>query len=212
MSTDSENVKQFFDQTDNYLHKRFGIQIRSELIKSMLGNRVYKNVLDVGCGDGKISLPIFTNKTQLTLLDLSDKMLELATANVPQEMKGHVNTYCGSLDSFAPDKKYDLILAIGLLAHTPSVEEALEKMKSLLNDDGRLIVQFSDYQHLITKIALSTSKGYSYKLQKIRRSDLRNLCRKTGFKIERAVKFANIIPGMGRLPDKMLYSFVKMSV
>jgi SAM-dependent methyltransferase len=51
-------------------------------------------VLDIGCGDGSISLPLLTGKTSLTLLDLSAKMLSIAKYRGMHRLKSFHESSC----------------------------------------------------------------------------------------------------------------------
>ena len=47
-------------------------------------------ILDIGCGDGSLSLPLLDDRSRLTLLDFSEGMLERARQNIPPGMNTRV--------------------------------------------------------------------------------------------------------------------------
>ena len=71
-----ELVRTFFDQPQNYLErKRFDIRLRAETTKTFLEGTNCTKIIDIGCGDGSVSLPLLLSDRYLTLLDLSSTML-----------------------------------------------------------------------------------------------------------------------------------------
>ena len=52
-------VKAVFEDAGRYLNRRrFDIRIRAETIGALVSGASFRNVLDIGCGDGSISLPL----------------------------------------------------------------------------------------------------------------------------------------------------------
>jgi 2-polyprenyl-3-methyl-5-hydroxy-6-metoxy-1,4-benzoquinol methylase len=49
-------TKSFFDKTHLYLHKQFGLRVRAEIARDVVGYAIKGHaVLDAGCGDGSIT-------------------------------------------------------------------------------------------------------------------------------------------------------------
>src|ERR1039458_272329 len=72
-------VKAAFERPQRYLDKRrCDIRIRAETVRSFTAGQTFTRVLDVGCGDGSISLPLLSQATRMTLLDLSSGMASIA--------------------------------------------------------------------------------------------------------------------------------------
>ena len=46
----SNKVKLFFDNTDNYLKNNYNISLRKNIIKTLIGSKKGRSILDVGCG------------------------------------------------------------------------------------------------------------------------------------------------------------------
>ena len=79
-------VKKFFDNAQRYLNNNSeNINIRKLILGDMLKSINKDRILDVGCGDGSISIPLLDNDNQLTLLDFSHEMLKLAKLNVKEK-------------------------------------------------------------------------------------------------------------------------------
>src|SRR5437867_2018514 len=84
------NVRAFFEEPESYLHRDFQVEVRAEIVRAMLPDAVGLRILDIGCGDGRVSLQFLPQAKQVTLLDLSESMLHRARANVPSDRAGKV--------------------------------------------------------------------------------------------------------------------------
>ena len=210
MSTVHEhNVKHFFNTPTNYLRKSFGLRLRKDLFGKLLQEEKFNHVLDVGCGDGSISLPYIDRFNHLTLNDLSPEMLNLAVKNLsdsyPEKMRNRVSISNVAFQNAVFNTKFDLILMIGVLAHVKDINVCISKLHQLLHPHGSLIVQFSEYNHPLTRIThLFNSRGYD-----INRLSYHNVSSlfKDRFILTNEVKYLIPFPGMSLLDDNFLYSF-----
>ena len=202
MNKHGKEVLKFFDKTDNYLHKTFGQKVRKKIVYELLGDLRNKKILDVGCGNGVISLE-YAKKNNLTLIDISTNMLELAKANAQSKGIDNINYFRGSIEEFDSPEKYDAIIAIGLLSHVSSINGTIVKLKSLLNNNGNLIIQFSDLNSFITKINLFLSKR-KYIINSCTKEDMFGIINSLGYDLINEIQYSILFPGMGRLPDKIL--------
>src|SRR6266481_3300 len=78
------------------------------------------HVLDVGCGAGNYTLKLLEQIPSLdvTLIDLSEAMLERAKERVKQATTGEVTTIQGDIREIRlPDSQFDVILAAAVLHH-----------------------------------------------------------------------------------------------
>ena len=72
-------IKRAFEQPQWYLTKTaYNIKVRIETIKEFVNGQSPKNILDIGCGDGSLSLHLLTTDNHITLLDRSKRMMEIA--------------------------------------------------------------------------------------------------------------------------------------
>ena len=79
-----------------------------------------RHVLDVGCGAGNYSLKLLQHLPNLdvTLIDLSQPMLERAAERVGRATSGHITTIQGDIRELRlADGEFDVILAAAVLHH-----------------------------------------------------------------------------------------------
>jgi 2-polyprenyl-3-methyl-5-hydroxy-6-metoxy-1,4-benzoquinol methylase len=97
-------------------------------------------VLDVGCGTGLVS-NLFAMKynSNFTSIDFSDSVDYAKDFAYKNEIK-NVTWIKDDFLNFSTDKKFDVIICCGVLHHIPEHEQALVKMKSMLKEDGILIL------------------------------------------------------------------------
>ncbi len=211
-------VRSFFNKPTgrhSYLEKRFGVDIRAYVTRKLLRDVTHSAILDIGCGDGTLSLQYASGENELTLVDFSDKMLECARKNTPWE---HIqDTKYLKIDflKYVPDQPFDIVLCIGVLAHLQSLDECVKKLNYLLKPGGLCLIQFTDYSSWITKLDVLYSSllraigkdTRKYPLQRIFYSDVLGCFSKNGFEVVEQCRYSLLLPGMGRLPNKFLYKY-----
>lgn len=143
-----QEVRATFNQTEKYLDRNTSILVRVNLIKNMSKSFLYKNIIEIGCGDGSIGLSILDENKELTLLDISENMIVRAKEKTPSSLCRKVEYIVQDIYTYQPRKKYDLVICVGVLAHVPSIEDLLIKIGSILSESGHLILQFTESQSL----------------------------------------------------------------
>ena len=196
-------VYNYFNKTDNYLHKNFGIIIRKKILNDILGPQKNKNILDVGCGDGNVSLE-YGYKNKLSLIDQSEKMLSLAKKNATLLKVRNINFFNCSLKNFSPKKKYDVIILFGFLAHVDSLSNTFDKIYSFLNNNGKILIQYSDHKKLLTKANMYFSDKI-YKKNRITDNLIDQILNNFGLKIQKKIRYSILPPGIGILPNELLH-------
>jgi 2-polyprenyl-3-methyl-5-hydroxy-6-metoxy-1,4-benzoquinol methylase len=206
----SSNVYQFFNKTDNYLHRTFGVRLRAEIVQEFLGPIDNARILDAGCGDGGVSLQFLKNN-EITFCDLSENMLKEVESQVPTALRSRATLINSTIENFKSQNKYDYIFCIGVLAHVPSIEQCLAHLSTLLAKNGVLVIQFSDYDHWLTRLSVRLAR-HNYRVNSIRRHELQTLTTMLGYKIHKTIQHTFMLPGMGKLPDELLYKIQRITL
>src|SRR5665213_2812191 len=110
--SEQERVKKFFDDPLPYLRNNPYVDLRANAVRRLLPLRAGMSILDLGCGDGRISIPLVRESGDLLLVDSSAAMLELAMRSVPPNAAGRVRCQHVDLADFEPQQQYDVVLCI----------------------------------------------------------------------------------------------------
>ena len=100
-------------------------------------------VLDVGCGAGSHSLYLQNEKKlAVTAIDISEKAVEAC------KLRGVSNVKVEDLLHFETDEKFDTIILLmngtGIFGKLENVPNYLQKLKSLLAENGQILIDSSD--------------------------------------------------------------------
>jgi SAM-dependent methyltransferase len=205
-------VEHFFNTPSKYFVKRYGLLIRRDLLEIAIQEQDFlnKDIADIGCGDGSLSLPFLEQSKSLMLIDISQPMLDLARDNIGRFKEGafsdKVNYWKGDIRDYKQDRSYDLVLVIGVLSHVNNVEGFMKSLINNLKSDGKLVIQFSTWYHpLILLTNLFSKRGYH--MNKLSTSKIGQLADLSGFQLKFKRQYSFPFPGMRFLNDKLLYKF-----
>ena len=123
-----------------YLFRDFSGMPKLEQQALLLSNG---KVLDVGCGAGSHSLYLQNEKNlEVTAIDVSNNAVEAC------ELRGVSNVKVEDILYFETDKKFDTILLLmngtGIFGKLEYVSKYLQKLKSLLAENGQILIDSSD--------------------------------------------------------------------
>ena len=151
MSSRIDEVKSLFETPAWYLDRRqFNINIRTETVEELVAKLAPKQILDIACGNGSISMPLLKPTNRLTLLDLSSAMLANAKSRIPEGLAGNVRLI--NEDFFKADlapHSFDLIICLGLIAHVDSPKALVSRIAELLTPGGVVIMESTDSSHFL---------------------------------------------------------------
>ncbi len=106
----------------------------NEWIKNNIGDR--KSILDVGCGNGYLSLFLRNDKNFVVGIDPSD--LSIKNAN-EQNNYSNVKFIQTTFEGFETSRKFDAVIFVASIHHM-NMNDAIDKAKALLNRNGILII------------------------------------------------------------------------
>lgn len=150
---DIAQVKRYFNVTSfKYLKNRSVIKIRMVAIREMLTGINKSTILDLGCGDGSLSLQFLPEVDLITLVDFSDNMLNICRNKVPDKWVNRVEFIVKDINSFVTKDKYDVVLCVGVLSHVESIYSVLNKIFECTKPGGYCIIQLSDSGKLLGRL------------------------------------------------------------
>lgn len=221
MSTKTTEVKARFESPQWYLRRRrYNIEVRRETVEEFARGLNPARVLDIGCGDGSISLPLLTATNRLTLVDLSGGMLEIAKSRIPKVAAERVGVVNG--DFLAADlgsQTFDLIICLGLLAHVDSAAQVIAKITGLLSVDGAVIMESTDAGHFLARRkglfdrALQMAGRVPYPLTRTTSDEIAGMFKDRGFELSAIFRYslpANTFALDRIIPQGVLHWLIKV--
>ena len=116
----------------------------ADLIRQEVKNQVVdfsdKHILDFGGGTGLVSLPLAKQSGSVTLVDISEKMLEQTHLKVEKQGIENVQLLERDLLLNPLNQLFDIIVVSRVLHHVPNVEETLAMFRNHLVEAGRLFI------------------------------------------------------------------------
>jgi len=208
MATKIDRVKDVFENVPRYLDRQnVDIRVRAKTVKVLSSLIKWRRLLDIGCGDGSISLPLVTPEVHLTMLDLSSSMAAITKAKVPEELSGNVVVKNENFmtASFHPGS-FDLIVSVGVLAHVDSPDEFISRIQQLLVPGGSLIVEFTDCRHVVGRFGrflgslTELLKPAKYPTNRLSFSEMAEIFNRHNLQLMTTFRYATIpIPGVSRV-------------
>jgi ubiquinone/menaquinone biosynthesis C-methylase UbiE len=116
---------------------RFDYKMTREALLGVLKGKKYEKILEIGPGPGTWT-PIFAGICEsLTLVDISDTMLDIAK----NRLKEHEITFhLGDFMELRFEEKFDLIIAVRSFEYFEEKEKFIHKCNNILSDGGEIIL------------------------------------------------------------------------
>jgi 2-polyprenyl-3-methyl-5-hydroxy-6-metoxy-1,4-benzoquinol methylase len=185
------------------------IDLRKKIVLKVIDkpDRVLR-IVDIGCGNGSISGQ-FAEYHEVTFVDFSKRRLDEAKKKFSMFPRTYfVNS---SLESYEPhQKKYDLVFCIGVLAHVGDIDNTLKKLSELVCDDGKIIIQFTDHDKLISRLLSLKIKikkiyydSYGYSTNKTNCMQIKKNILKNNLDIKKYYRYFPSLPLFRFLPESI---------
>jgi len=204
----SDHVRHVFEDTSRYLKNRqVDIRFRIDTVATYASDLKRQRVLDIGCGDGSISLQLLRPGCRFTLMDISSSMVTRAKANVPEDFAHAVEVRNENFTSASfGSESFDLVVAVGVMAHVDSPDEFLQKIKGLLQPGGSLILEFTDAYHFVGRTGRFWSRlkelaaPAKYPTNKLSFAQVAKLFERHGLKLVSGFRYSRVpVPGFNIL-------------
>ena len=135
-------------------------------------------VLEIGCGTGRIIIPIAESGISVVGLDNSAPMLDIArgkTAGLPDETRRRIQIVEDDMRTFHLDQRFDLaIMPYRAFLHMMTVDDqrmALTRIRDHLEEDGRLVFNVFDPSLEIIAAYMNRPRGTLSHIGSIRHPD-----------------------------------------
>jgi SAM-dependent methyltransferase len=210
-------AKDYFANPEPYLRNNPYIGLRAQMVRKMLPALAGKSVLDLGCGDGRISIPLADQARELWLVDASAAMIENARRRIPPGHADKIHSVCTDLADFEPPHQFDVVLCIGVLAHVADPLATVRLLARSLVPGGCAIIQLTDEASLLGRV--------TYRLGALRRrtrnpelrmfnhmtlQDVSGELTLAGLKFSGLFRYV-LIPGIRALPPSMTQAIFRIT-
>ena len=136
MKHDFNHKAETFDSPKNI----FLANLVCQAVEKQLDLLSDKEILDFGGGTGLLTLPLAKQAKSVTLVDISEKMLEQARLKAEQQDINNIQFLEQDLLGKPLEKEFDLIVVCRVLHHMPDLDAALSLLHKHLREDGQLLL------------------------------------------------------------------------
>jgi len=198
--TDLESKKEYFNRywrtRDLYSADARSNQ-RAQYVLDLLGELQGGKALDVGCGRGLIMDRLQDAGFDVCGCDLSNETINRLAS------EGRDVFLCDIERDDIPGK-YDIVLCLEVLQQVFDPMQVVEKMKSALTENGRLIISVPNELHLLSRLKLLVGRSH---LGHFEESHIRlfaprraaQLFERTGLETEKVISVPVVPPRMKKL-------------
>ena len=208
MIHNTESVIEHFNTSSGYAYSNVITDIRKSIIQLIIKNAQNKQILDIGCGNGDVTIN-YVNDNYVTFVDFSDTMIEKVKDKLGHVLKSNAKVIKSDIESLNLSTKFDFIVCMGVIAHVNNVNLVIQKLSNMLNKDGQIILQYTDSKKLISSMLnlknqlKSTLKNKStYKINKTTSNDIYTFLKNENLKITNKINYYPILPLMSLLSSK----------
>ena len=136
MKHDFNHKAETFDSPKNI----FLANLACQAVEKQIDLLSDKEILDFGGGTGLLTLPLAKQAKSVTLVDISEKMLEQARLKAEQQDIKNIQFLEQDLLKNPMEQEFDLIVVSRVLHHMPDLDEALSLFHQHLKEDGQLLL------------------------------------------------------------------------
>jgi 2-polyprenyl-3-methyl-5-hydroxy-6-metoxy-1,4-benzoquinol methylase len=172
----------------------------------MLGEFHGLSVIDAGCGNGSVSMG-FLLDNRVTFLDPSSHMLSETAKAIPPECASRAELIHAGLLDAALERRFDIIVCLGVLAYIEDTGSAIERLAGLLKPGGRCLLQITDADtafgalmyHYAVRHARLVAPGCT-RPTRTTRSQILSSASNCGLNLIAEERYAPTLPGLRRWP------------
>jgi 2-polyprenyl-3-methyl-5-hydroxy-6-metoxy-1,4-benzoquinol methylase len=202
---EQERMKQFFNAPDRYLKDNFIIITRQKIIRDLTKLLTIRSVLDLGCGNGSLTLSFLPQAKEQVFVDISPNMLSIVRKNIPAQYLSKTRIIQEDIACLKLDRKYDLVVCIGVLAHVLDIEKIFQVISEHVSDDGYVILQNANSDTFESKVFwwVFYPNGGEYVVNKTNSHKLGQLLQQFGLKVIKEIRHPHPFPFIGRIAPNL---------
>ncbi|RSI95961.1 class I SAM-dependent methyltransferase [Streptococcus mitis] len=136
MKHDFNHKAETFDSPKN----NFLANLVCQAVEKQLALLSDKEILDFGGGTGLLALPLAKQAKSVTLVDISEKMLEQARLKAEQQDIKNIQFLEQDLLVNPLEQQFDLIVVSRVLHHMPDLDATLAMFHHHLRENGQILI------------------------------------------------------------------------
>ena len=136
MKHDFNHKAETFDSPKNI----FLVNLVCQAVEKQIDLLSDKEILDFGGGTGLLTLPLAKQAKSVTLVDISEKMLEQARLKAERQDIKNIHFLEQDLLEKPLEKEFDLMVVCRVLHHMPDLDATLLLFYQHLREDGQLLL------------------------------------------------------------------------
>jgi ubiquinone biosynthesis O-methyltransferase len=193
--------------------KSFTYRPISKVIKGAVKSN--SKILDIGCGEGNVSLLLAKKNNNVTGIDISSEAISIARKKAKMlNLEKKANFFIQDAHRLKSTGKFDIAICIEVLEHVKDDNKVIKNIYRKLKKTGTLIVTVPSKNASLYK--LKSVKAYDQKIGHLRRYSARSLSnklKKNNFKVLKVKKTEGILRNSlfftkyGVLPLKIINRF-----
>lgn len=101
-------------------------------------------ILDVGCGTGRISLPLLFNNNFVVGVDIEKRMIKILQQRIKRlELWKFMNCIIADIEHLPfKDNTFDVVTSLRVIWHMPNYEDVLQGIVNITKKGGMLLIDF----------------------------------------------------------------------
>lgn len=136
MKHDFNHKAETFDSPKNI----FLANLVCQVVEKQIALLSDKEILDFGGGTGLLALPLAKQAQSVTLVDISEKMLEQARLKAEQQDIKNIQILEQDLLANPLEQQFDLIVVSRVLHHMPDLDATLAMFYHHLRENGQVLI------------------------------------------------------------------------
>lgn len=136
MKHDFNHKTETFDSPKNI----FLANLVCQAVEKQIALLLDKEILDFGGGTGLLALPLAQQAKSVTLVDISEKMLEQARLKAEQQDIKNIQFLEQDLLVNPLEQQFDLIVVSRVLHHMPDLDATLAMFHHHLRENGQVLI------------------------------------------------------------------------
>lgn len=163
-----------YSKKDLFLPSRNARHLRlSQTLDAISYSKGDIDILEIGCGAGFSAQYLKGRYKSYTGIDYSEELINVAKKNHSSE---NIEFVTADLFDYAPNKKFDVIILIGVLHHIPNILDAMKQCYKLLIPGGFIVANEPQpsnfFIHFLRKLRAKIDITYSEDQEELERDSL----------------------------------------